>query len=171
MQKHLVAVRQVGQRLDFLLRVERAQLRRLADADGLGLRMVLEAETVKARAHQVGRQLAVGRLHRQQAATHHPLRRPALVHVDMRRLGTHHRLVASAHGVDAQHVGPRAVEHQVYPRLLTEGLLEQALQPPRIFVVAVSQRMVAVGLRQRLQHLGTHSRVVVASKSSFHIIL
>ena len=55
--------------------------------------MVLEAEAMQARLDQLGRQLAVRRVDRQQAAAHDTLRRTAFVDVDMGGLGTHHGLV------------------------------------------------------------------------------
>ena len=162
-------MRQVGQRFDFLTGVECAEFRRLTDTDGFRLRMVLEAEAVQTCLHQLGRQLAVGRVDSEESTSHHPLRGTAFVDIDMCRLGAHHGLVRAAHGVDTQHIGTRTVKHQIHTCLWTENVLEQLLQPLRVFIVAVCQRMLAVGLCYGLYHFGTHARMVVATETSFHL--
>ena len=137
-------------------------------ADGLGLRMVFKTKAVQLGLHQFGRQFAVGCIDRQQSAANDPLRRATLVDIDMCRLGTHHRLVRTAHGINAQHIGPCSIEHQIYTSLRTKRLPNEIFQSRRHFVVSICQSMAVVGAYQSLHHLGAETRVVVTSKSSFH---
>ena len=83
-------------------------------------------------------------------------------------LGTNHSLVRINHGIDEQGLASRAVKGEEHPRLLAKLLAELRFRSSAIFIIAVGQRVVLVHAGDGVQNLGTHARMVVASKSSFH---
>ena len=85
---------------------------------------MLKTETVELGLDQCRGELAVGRGHGEQTAAHNTLGRSAFVDIDMGRVGTHHSVMRTAHGVDVQHIGPSAIEYKVDPCRGTEDLFE-----------------------------------------------
>jgi hypothetical protein len=102
--------------------------------------------------HELWRELAVLRAHGQELHPGDRLRGAAFIDVQMRRIGTDHRLPSTARRAQRQHVGGRPVEDDKRPRAVAEMLCEQLLDGPRPVVVAVAERMTAIGGGQRLEH-------------------
>ena len=130
--------------------------------------MVLEPDAVQVLFYQIGSEFAVGCGHGEQLGTGNSLRSTAFIDVDMGGLGTDDGVVRTQHGVDTQHVGPRAVENGIYSGLLAEMTFYLLSQSDGIFVLAVSQSMDGVGLAYRLKYFGRDARMIVASKSTIH---
>ena len=72
------------------------------------------------------------------------------------------------HRINAKGVAARSVEGKEHTSLLAKLLLELLFSCSAIFVIAVCHSMFCVHAGNGFQNLGTHARMVVASKSSFH---
>ena len=133
--------------------------------------MMLESEAMQTCLHQLRSEFTVGSVDGEQAASHDTLWSAAFIDVHVGCLGTDHSLMRAHHSVDGHGVGAGAVKHKRHNRLFAKILLEQLLHTGAVFIVAVSQRVVDVGIGYSLQNLGTDARMVVASESSSHFIL
>ena len=133
--------------------------------------MMLKTEAMQTCLHQLRSEFPVGSVDSEQAASHDTLGSTAFIHVHVGCLSADHSLMRAHHSVDGHGVGAGAVEYKRHDSLFAEMFLEQLLHAGAIFIVAVSQRVVDVGIGYSLQNLGTDARMVVASESSSHFIL
>ncbi len=140
------------------------ELGALADAHDARLHRVLVADPPELRRDELGRELAVGRRHRLELAAGDPLRRAALVDVDVRPGGADDRLPGPAQRPQAQDVRRAAVEDEVGARLLAEVLAQQLERARRPRIGAVGDRVVLVGRGDRGEHLGVRAGVVVGGE-------
>ena len=111
--------------------------------------------------HELGRQLAVGGRQVDELAAGEALRRAALVHVDVRRLGADDGLERTHHRGQRRDVAAGAVEDRERVDV-AEDLAHALLQRQGPVVVAVGGREAAVGRGDRRENGGVHARVVVA---------
>ena len=94
------------------------------------------------------------------------LRRPALVGVDVRRLCADDRSPAGQHREQTDDVGAGAVEHREGLHTRTEVLCAHLLQSGCVDVLAVGDLVSVVGVGDRREHLGVHTRVVVGGEAA-----
>ena len=87
----------------------------------------------------------------------------------MRRLGADHGVVRAAHGIDIQYIGTSAVENEIDIGLCAKLLPEELHGLFTILVVAVCQRMIDIGRGYRLHDFRADARMVVTTKSAFHL--
>ena len=104
-------------------------------------------------ADQAGGELAVGGLDREQLDAGDPLRRAALVDVQVRGRGADDRLVGAGESVDRGDVGAGAVEDQERLGLLAEVLAKALARGGRVVVVAVGDDVAVVGGGDRREDL------------------
>ena len=107
------AVGPVGERGDLVDCVAGPDLCGLGDRDDPGLHVMLVTRAAGGRCRQLGAELAVRGVHRQQLRTEEPLRGAALVHVDVGTGRADHRFVRAEQRLQPHDVGPGAVEREV----------------------------------------------------------
>lgn len=166
MKVHIMPVRQVGKGTYLIKAIESAQLGRLTDADGTGLRVVLEAETMEPRGDQLRGELAVRGIDSEQPASHNALWRTTFVDVDMGRLGAHHGVVRTTHKVEGEHIGARTVENEIDTGGRTKMVTEERLGTTAPSIIAIGKGMVAIGSSKSLHNLTTHARMIITTKTS-----
>ena len=113
-----------------------------------------------------GVELAVGGRHREEFEAAHPLGGAGLVGVDVRGGGGDDGAPARQHGGERDDVRARAVEHRESLGGVAELGLDHLLQAFGVDVLAVGDLVATVRRGQRLEHLGVHSRVVVAREAA-----
>ena len=131
--------------------------------------MVLESEAVETSADEGWSKLAIGGIDCQESATHQALGSTAFVDIDMSSLGTYHRLVRAAHKVNVQHIGTSAVENEIDFGLRAEMLTERLFRTCAPLVIAIGESMVGICICNCLQNLGANTRMVITTKSPFHL--
>ena len=151
-------------RPDLVGRVDRADLGRLGERDDARLRAVLVAEPPRLAVEQLGGELALGCGHGQQLDAGHALRGAVLVGVDVRVARADHRAPGRQNGLQAQHVGTRAVEDRERLGVLPEVAADDLLQPCGPRIRAVRGLVPAVGGDESGHHLGVGAGVVVGGE-------
>lgn len=134
---HVVGVGEIGEGTDFVKRIEGAEFGGLRDADGTGLRVVLETEAMELSFDQLRGEFAIGGWHSEEAAAYDALRCTAFVDVDVCSFGTDHGMMRAAHGINVENVGTCAVEDEIDTCLRAECVLEKLFGAAAIFVVAI----------------------------------
>ena len=169
MEVHAKLVDVVRNGFDFFTSIDRTQLGALGNIDHFGLRVVLKAPVDEARSDELRRQLAVGRLNLAQCSAGQELRSTALVHCNVRGLGAKdgvERLHARAQG---NHIGARAIEHEIGFRWFAKVLFYQHFGFLCIDVVTIGVLVILIGRFYGLQNVGMNARMIVASET-VHII-
>ena len=115
---------------------------------------------------ELGRQLSVLGLHRQQLDAGDRLGRAALVDVHVRDLRADHRLPRAARGTQRQHVGSAAGEHEERAGGVAEVLGEHRLDALCVVVMAVAERVPDVGAGDRRENVGMDRCRVVGGEAA-----
>ena len=165
-QLHAVRVHVVGDRADLVDGVRRAELGGLRDRDDQRLGAVLVSPAPGLAVDELGGQLAVGRLDREQLDAGDLLGRAGLVGVDVRGLRADDGAPAREHRLQADDIRARAVEDREDLHALAEVLGEHLVQPCRVDVLAVGDLVAVVGGRDGVEDLGMHARVVVGGEAA-----
>src|SRR5439155_24022984 len=95
-----------------------------------------------------------------------PLRRAALVHMEVSGVGADHGLVRAGHGLEREHVGPGPVGHRERLGGLAEVAAEGGQGPGGVGVVAIGRDVAAVRRLQRCDHLRVGAGGVVAGETA-----
>ena len=158
----------LGERADLGGRVDGAALGGLRDRDGARLGAVLVADTRDRPVHELRRQLAVGRAHRDQLGAEQALGGAALVDGDVRGLRADHVLPRVQGEPEADEVGAGAVEDERDLGVPAEVRPHRRDRAVGDGVGPVRGRVSGVGIGDRRQHLGVHAAVVVAAEAVHH---
>jgi hypothetical protein len=159
-------VRVLSDRPHLLDGVQRAELGGLRDRHDERLRPVLVAPAPCLAVDQLGGQLAVGRLDREQLEARDPLGCTVLVGVDVRGLGADDGAPARQHRLQAEHVGAGSVEDGERLGGLAEVRLHDLLQARGVDVFAVGDLVPLVGGGDRFEQQWMHTGVVVRGEAA-----
>src|SRR6202012_4971533 len=146
-------------------RVAGPQLRGLGDGHGPGLSVVFVAPAAQVAGDPVRGDLAVRGWDSQQFGAEDLLSGAAFVGVDVRGLGTDHRLVPPQQEAEPPNVGGPAVEDEEHVTLGPEQLAQLGGGPARPLVFAVRRGVAGVGGDDRVHYGLVGPGVVVASET------
>jgi len=125
---------------------------------------VLVTQSMQARHHILGPQLAIRRRHQQQLGSQVALRSTTLVHRDVRMLRADHRFVPIQESLQARDIRTGTQEHRVRPRVRSEVLAHLILHRARPVIIAIRPRVAAVRGAHQLPYLRVHGGIVVTGK-------
>lgn len=166
MEVHPVGVDEVGEGADFVRGIDGAQFGTFGDIDDTGLGVVLEAEAMKKRPDEVGRELTVGGGYLLDGGAGEFAGGVALIDGDMGGRGGDDGVVGTAARLHGDGVGASAIEHEQGFGGITENLLQAERGPPGPFVVTVSEGVVGIGVEDGGHHLRMNARIIVTSETS-----
>ena len=146
-------VGELGQGADLVRRIDGAELGGLRNRDDARLGGVLIADPGDPLRCQVGGELAVGSLNRQQLDAGDPLRGSALVDVQVCGGGADDGFVGARQRLEREDVGAAAVEDHERLRRLPEVLPEAPPGGGRVIVIAVGDHVPFVGRGDRRKDL------------------